>query len=219
MTTPLAAIFDMDGVLVDSYDAHLESWAAVGREEGVTITAEQFATTFGRTSRDIIRAFWGVTSDAAVAHLDDRKEAAYRDIIRGAVPVMPGADELVQALHDDGWRIAVGSSGPPENVHLALEALRTHACFDAAITGRDVTHGKPDPEVFLLAASALEVDPERCIVFEDAPAGIEAAHAAGMACVGLVSTGRTLEELAAADLVVTALDDVDVSRLRGMLDA
>jgi len=210
MNDKLAIIFDMDGVLVDTYQAHFESWRAVAAEEGLTVTEDQFAPTFGRTSREIIAALWTEHryDDDEIARLDDRKEAAFREIIRVRFPAMPGATELLRSLDEAGFALAVGSSGPPENIELVLDGLGARAMFEAIVTGRDVTRGKPDPQVFLLASQRLGVSPERCAVIEDAPPGVAAANAAGMASIGLVSTGRTRELLAAADLVVDFLGEL-----------
>ncbi len=186
-------IFDMDGVLIDSYRAHFESWRMIAEQEGLKITEPQFAKTFGRTSREIIAALWGerTCDEAKIAELDRRKEAAFRNLIRDAFPIMPGAVELLDRLHAEGFLLAIGSSGPPENVALTLDRLGRPTLFSAVVTGMDVTRGKPNPEVFLLAAERLGLPPGRCVVVEDAPAGVEAAHAAGAKAVGLASTGRT----------------------------
>ncbi len=210
MNSELAVIFDMDGVLVDTYRAHFESWLAMARPEGLDFTEAEFAPTFGRTSREIIAHFWGDGryDDRGIAELDDRKEAAFREIIAGEFPAMPGVNGLLESLHDAGFRLAVGSSGPPENIDLVLERLDAKRLFDAVVTGMDVTRGKPDPQVFLTAAARLGVDPVRCAVVEDAPAGVTAANAAGMVSIGLASTGRTRESLAEADLVVDTLGEL-----------
>lgn len=218
MNDACAAIFDMDGVLVDTYRAHYESWLEMARPYGFSFTEGQFAETFGRTSREIIAHFWGEgrLSDDEVAAMDEQKEAAFRRIIEREFPAMPGAEALIEALHADGIRLAVGSSGPPENVALVLGRLHARERFDATVTGRDVTRGKPDPQVFLIAAERLGIGPARCVVIEDAPAGVAAARAAGMASVGLVSTGRRREELREADLVVDALTELSPERLRAL---
>src|SRR5205814_1779837 len=117
-------IFDMDGVLVDSGRAHQESWQSVGRELGRHISDEEFRSTFGRSSRDIIRILFGDEfRPEDVKRIDDRKESLYRDIVRGRMPVMAGAVELLRSLKQAGFRLAVGSSGPPENIALVLESL------------------------------------------------------------------------------------------------
>jgi beta-phosphoglucomutase len=212
-----AVIFDVDGVLVDSYRAHLESWVRVAREHGLEITEEQFAKTFGRTSREIITEFWGDDLSAErMRAVDDRKEAFYRELIRADFPAMDGASDLVRALHEAGFLLAVGSSGPPENIVQSLEGLGCRDAFEAVVTGRDVTRGKPDPQVFLIAAERLGVEPAACVVIEDAPAGVAAARAAGMCCVALLGTA-TAERLAAADLVVASLRELDASRIGALL--
>ncbi len=220
VTSKWGVIFDMDGVLVDSYQAHFASWQMMCRENGLQISREQFEATFGRTSREVIRFLWGEDlSDADVARWDARKEALFRKLCNQNFPVMEGAVELMDALYAAGCLLALGSSAPPENVEQALDGLQRRACFRGVITGADVKRGKPDPQVFLLAAERLNLPPSRCIVIEDAPAGIAAAHAAGTACVGLVSTGRTRAELSKADWVVDHLSELDVDSLQQLLPA
>jgi beta-phosphoglucomutase len=215
-----AVIFDVDGVLVDSYAAHFESWREVLAEKGLELTEADFAQSFGRTSREIIAHFWGEgVSNAESRAIDDRKEALYRDIVRRSFPAMAGAVELIDGLRAAGLLLAVGSSAPPENVALSLDGLRRREAFVAVVTGRDVTRGKPDPQVFLLAAERLGVAPRRCAVIEDAPAGIRAAEAAGMASVALVGTAPAGELLAAgARLAVGSLRELSAARLRALID-
>jgi beta-phosphoglucomutase len=215
-----AAIFDMDGVLIDTYHAHFQSWLSMARRAGLSFSEAEFAPTFGRTSREIIAHFWGGgrLSDAEIAALDGEKEAAFREIIAHDFPAMPGVHKLLTDLNNADWRLAVGSSGPPENVDLTLDRLGKRDLFSAIVTGMDVTRGKPNPQVFLLAAKRLGVPASRCVVIEDAQPGIAAAQAAGMAAVGLVSTGRTREELAAADLVVDSLAGISPQVLGELID-
>jgi beta-phosphoglucomutase len=211
---PQAALFDMDGVLIDSYRAHFESWRRTADERGRVYTEEQFAAGFGRTSREVIAEQWESAgqgerlSDEQIARIDERKEALFREIIAADFPAMPGAVELIAVLVEAGFRVAVGSSGPRENVQLAIERLGIGKLLSAVITGHDVKHGKPDPQVFLLAAERCGTAPNRCVVIEDAPVGIEAARRGGMHVIGLASTGRTVAQLQAADLVVTSLHDL-----------
>lgn len=214
-----AVIFDMDGVLVDSGPAHFESWRVLARERGLEVSDEQLAGQFGRASRDIIRALFGADlPDDEVARLDARKEAIFRDLIRGRCPAMPGALSLVKRLRRAGVPLGLGTSGPPENIDLVLDELGLRDDFAAVVSGMDVRHGKPEPDVFLLVASRLGVLPGGCVVIEDAPAGIEAAQRAGMGVVALAST-HPPESLGPADLVVTSLDEVTVERLEGIVRA
>jgi beta-phosphoglucomutase len=211
-----AVIFDVDGVLVDSYDAHLESWVQLARRTGITFTEHHFAHTFGRTSADILRAYWAgstLLTPSRIRELDDEKEAIFREIITESFPAMPGAAQCVRELHGAGILIALGSSGPPENIHLVSEALGITDLLSAVVTGRDVTAGKPDPEVFLIASQRLGIAPMHCAVVEDAPAGIEAAIAANMMAIGFPSKGRTRAELSNAGAQTTAPRLTDIARL------
>jgi beta-phosphoglucomutase len=203
-------IFDMDGVLVDSYAAHWESWRQLGQTAGFDMTEAQFVATFGRTSREIIAEFWPhlATTRAQVAALDQQKEELFRAILAADFPAMDGAVELVDALHAAGFALAVGSSGPPENVALVLDKLKRQKKFAAVVTGMDVTRGKPNPQVFQLAVQQIGLAASRCLVIEDAPSGVAAAKAAGMKCIGLASTGRDPRSLRQADRVVSSLREV-----------
>ena len=181
-------IFDMDGVLVDSGPAHIASWRALAGKHGVEMSDEEFASSFGQTSRDIIRKLWGAqVSDDDVRRFDDEKEAAYREIITGNVPLSPGAREMLTALRKDGCVLREAELGP---------------FFAAAVTGFDVKTGKPAPDCFLLAAGRMGLLPENCVVVEDAPVGILAARAANMQPIGFVGT-HPAERLRQAGAVVT----------------
>jgi beta-phosphoglucomutase len=216
-----AAIFDLDGTLVDSYDAHFEAWRLISARHGVAVTVDDYYSHFGRRNEDLLRSCWlragrgELTHDQIVA-LDDEKEAEYRAIVAARFPIMEGARELVASLRADGFRTAVGSSGPPLNVQRAIQGLELVAAFDAVVTGRDVKRSKPDPECFLLAAERLSIPPSRCVVFEDAPAGITAAKAAGMRCIAITSKGHTPERQSEADLIVPSVRDVTVAAVRAL---
>jgi len=212
-------IFDLDGVLVDSGAAHRESWTQLAAEAHVPMSDEFFAETFGQTNKDILTALFGrELPEAEWQRLGERKEELYREIVRGRVPVMPGAVALIEALRADGARLAVGSSGPPANIELCLDEMGVRRDFDVVVTGEDVTRGKPDPQVFLLVAERLGLGPERCVVVEDAVAGVEAARRAGMAAVALTST-HPRASFGHADLVVESLKELGAGRLRALVAA
>jgi beta-phosphoglucomutase len=217
----LGVIFDVDGVLVDSYRAHFESWRRMAHAVGLEMDEQQFAATFGRTSQDIIRQLWGkhLPPGTDVVALDDLKEAAYRDILRESFPAMDGASELLAALHRAGFRLAVGSSGPPENVELVIQQLHAERLFQASVNGKQVTHGKPHPEVFLTAAEKLGLAAGQCAVVEDAPAGIEAARRAGMAAIALTGTAERGKLAQRAHLVVDSLRDLSPRRIAKLIEA
>jgi beta-phosphoglucomutase len=219
MAERFGVIFDMDGVLVDSYAAHFESWRRLGAEVGFEMSEPQFVASFGRTSREAIAEFWPhlATTPERTAALDRRKEELFREILAADFPAMDGARELIDELHAAGFALALGSSGPPANVALVMEKLGRQEKFAAVVTGMDVTRGKPDPQVFLLAAERIGLAPPRCLVIEDAAAGVAAAKAAGMKCVGLASPGRDPAAVARADRVVASLRDIAVSEVLRLL--
>jgi beta-phosphoglucomutase len=210
-------IFDMDGVLVDSYQPHLKSWQIVAKEFGHELSEQKFAQTFGRVSAEIIHTNWGMgISDDEIARFDRRKEAVYRDLIRDAIPAVPGLHDLLPKLAADDARIAVGSSGPIENVEMVLTGLAIKKYFNAIVSSKDVTRGKPDPQVFLTAAERLGVPADRCVVVEDAPAGIEAAHRAKMKVVGL-TTSYSRDRISDADLICRDLSELSPEKIHTLL--
>jgi len=213
----IGVIFDVDGVLVDSARPHFESWRQLAREYGGTVTEEQFTATFGRTNRDIIPILFGEVSEARMQTLGDRKEEIYRDLIRESTPIVDGAAHLIRALHDAGVLLAVGSSGPRENVDLVLEAISARDLMSAVVSADDVTRGKPDPQVFTIACERLNLDPRRCVVVEDAPAGVAAAHAAGTRAVAVLMH-HPAEAFERADCVVSRLADLSVDQLISLVD-
>jgi beta-phosphoglucomutase len=195
-----AVIFDMDGVLVDSWSAHLESWQAMWAAEGVAYDGRRFARHFGRRAPDTVRLVLDEegrpAAEDVVQALAERKQQLFRERIARALPVMDGALELVRGLRARGVRVAVGTSAPRRNLELTLARLGA-GLFDATVTGEDVRQGKPAPDVFVETARRLGVAPELTVVIEDAPDGIRAAHAAGMRAVALLSYPRRLADFVA----------------------
>jgi beta-phosphoglucomutase len=215
--TKLAVIFDVDGVLVDSYGAHFQSWLELGKEFGNKMTEAVFISTFGRTSKEIIREMWGPDhSEDDLAAMYHRKEVLYREILLRDVPIMDGAVQLIDSLREAGFMLGVGSSAPPANVKLSLEKLGRAEFFSAVVTGADVTMGKPNPQVFLLAAERADVAPRNCAVIEDSVAGIAAAVAAGMKAIALTGTNPR-ERLGHAHLVVDSLNELTPEKIAGLI--
>lgn len=213
------AIFDHDGVLVDTLKLHQDSWVEMGRETGAPITAEIVLKTFGMTNAMILRMLLGDSlADAEVLAHSDRKEAKYRDLARGRIALMDGVRPFLDAMAAAGALLAIGSSGVRKNLELTVEECGLHGRFATIVAGEDVTRGKPDPQVFLLAAGRSGVAPAESIVFEDAPVGIRAAKAAGMLAVGVTSSHdeASLRE-AGADVVVPDLSHCDPRELLARL--
>ncbi len=200
-----AVLWDLDGTLVDSEEFHWLSWRDTMRPEGVELTYEQFLASFGQRNDRILPVWLGADVDAGrVQRIGDDKESEYRRLAEthGLTP-LPGAGEWVSRLKDSGWKQAIASSAPRLNVEMMLRVAGLEDCFDAIVSADDVTIGKPDPQVFLKAAEKLGVPPPRCIVVEDAAAGVEGARRAGMRSIGVTKNARL-----AADLFVKSLADL-----------
>lgn len=193
----VAVIFDMDGVLVLSEEAHWQSWLEAARTRGVELSYAAFKTCFGRVNPDCIPILFGPRFAGEAVAIADEKEAAFRRIVRSNVPLVPGVVDFLLGLSKLGARLGVGSSGPPENVKALLEGGNIAHFFDATVDGAQVERGKPAPDVFLIGARRLEVVPQRCAVIEDAPVGIQAAVAAGMLPIGVTTTHPEAELRAA----------------------
>ena len=212
---PVLAIFDHDGVLVDSLQLHQDAWLEMGRQTGLTLTPAFIHETFGMTNPSIFRRLLGDdVSDEVMARLGGIKEDCYRDAARGVLGLMPGVRELLDDLTAQGARLAIGSSGVLPNLELTVSQCGLSGRFAAIASLEDIRRGKPDPEVFLVAAKKSSVSPSRCVVFEDAPVGIQAAKAAGMWAVGVCTTHppASLAE-AGADEVVASLVDYPAAAL------
>ena len=208
-----AVIFDMDGVLVDTAEAHCALWQRLAADFGIEISRARFLKSFGRPTREIIRMrFPDHLTDEDIRRLAESKEAHYRELAAGTVKLIPHALDLLGRLQQAGIAMAVGSSAPPENVEQILDLFSLRRFFRTAINGGDVSRGKPDPEVFLLAAARLGVNPARCAVIEDAPAGIQAARAAGMTAIAL-TTSHPADAFPHAHRVVDSLADLRPGQL------
>jgi beta-phosphoglucomutase len=212
MTRAVGVIFDMDGVLVDSAEAHRQAWQQLGDEVGTPFSTALFRQTFGQRNASIIPIWFGTSgmgeiTSARIEELAERKETLYRALVRrDVVRIYPGVSMLFANLRTHGARVAIASSGPRENVSLLIEVIGVRDAVDAVVASEDVTEGKPHPEVFVKAAELLSVDPRFCAVVEDSVHGIEAAkHADMLAVAVLTSTARAALLAAGADVIV---DDV-----------
>ena len=213
--TVQAVIWDLDGVIIDSADEHRRAWQRLAREEGISLTDADFWATFGKRNDDIFAILWGPLSPEELRRLADRKEAYFRELIRETAAPLPGAMELMQSLHEAGFSQALASSAPIENIQLISDVLGLERYLSVLVSGETVPRGKPAPDIFLKAATELGVEPARCLVIEDAVAGVEAAHAAGMRCIA-VAGNRDLPGLRKAELMVRSLVEVDVERVRAL---
>ncbi|MDC0715129.1 HAD family phosphatase [Stigmatella sp. ncwal1] len=193
MTAPprlLAAIFDMDGTLVDNMRFHSEAWVSISRRLGVEATAERFEREFaGKKNEEIFPLLLGrpVPSEE-LALLALEKETHYRTLYTPHLALMRGAEDFIARLRAAEVRLAVATASPTENRQLVLDGLGIRSTFARVVGAEEVVHGKPAPDIFLAAARDIGVEPAACVVFEDALNGIRAARAAGMMAVGITST-------------------------------
>jgi HAD superfamily hydrolase (TIGR01509 family) len=192
----------MDGVLVDNKLFHREAWRRLAREEGLALTDPEFwRLAIGRPVEEAVcRVLGRELGPAEARRLAARKTALYHELADGHAPAVPGVVEFVRALAAAGVPRALATSAVPESAMRTLEALGLEGAFPVRVTADDVRLGKPDPEVYLTAAARLGVQPARCVAFEDAPVGVEAARRAGMPVVGL-TTAHSADELHAAGAV------------------
>jgi len=212
----LGVIFDMDGVLVDTGWAHRQAWHDLAEKEGLDISEEFFRRTFGMQNAAILPMLRPGISTQEMERLSDWKEQHYRDLMKEHLELAPGAGALLKDLKRHGFRLAIGSSAPPENLNLFWDRLSLAKWFDGRVTKEEITRSKPAPETFLRAAEKIRLAPACCAVVEDAVPGVQAAKAAGMPVVA-VTTTRAREDLAQADRIVDSLSELRASDFLALL--
>jgi HAD superfamily hydrolase (TIGR01509 family) len=202
-----AVLWDMDGVLVDTAEYHFQSWKVSLEELGITLNREDFIKTFGMNNAGILEIVFGRKPEPdELNRIDIRKESLFRDLIKGKAEPLPGVLFWLRQFKDWGVKQAITSSAPPENIEFLVNELMIKEYFNVLISGSDLP-GKPNPDVFLKAASHFRVLPENCIVVEDAVAGVEGAKRAGMKCIA-VTTTNPAGALEKADLILDNLEDL-----------
>ena len=209
-------IFDMDGVLVDNRDAHIEAFEIICRKYGVPFDREKFMPTFGMTNDLILeRLMPEVIKTTDWKKIAVEKENIYREIFERTIAPAKGRVDFLKALKKEGYKTAVGSSGNTPNVNFVLDRCGIAGYFDAIANGDMITRGKPDPEVYLLAAKKLELAPGECIVVEYAPVGIRAARSAGESVVAIASTFRR-EDLSDYDILIDDFTQITPEDIRNL---
>jgi beta-phosphoglucomutase family hydrolase len=212
------AIFDWDGVVIDSSTQHEKSWELLSGETGKPLPPGHFKRGFGKKNEAIISEILGWSQDSEeIQRLGDRKEELYRKLVgQAGMIILPGARELLTALRAAGVPRALGSSTPRKNLDAIFASTGLGEFFEAVVSADDIVNGKPAPDVFLKAASLLGIPPRSCVVLEDALFGIEAAHRAGMKVVA-VATTNPLGLLGHADRAVESLEEINVEDLRALV--
>jgi HAD superfamily hydrolase (TIGR01509 family) len=212
----MGVIFDMDGVLVDTGWAHRQAWYDLARKEGLAMSDEFFRRTFGMQNAAILPMLRPGICAPEVERLSDWKEERYRQLVQERLELAEGAEALLKDLKRHGFRLAIGSSAPPENLDVFWYRLALGDYFDARVTKEETTESKPSPQTFLKAAQKIGLPPACCAVVEDAVQGVQAARAAGMPVVA-VTTTRSREDLAQADRVVDSLSMLAASDFHALL--
>ena len=209
----LGFLWDLDGVLVDTGEFHYISWIETLPKFGLHMTREQFVATFGMNNTGVLTSLLGyIPTSEYVTEVGGMKEEAFRSAVKGHGKLLPGVQHWLGTLHRLGIRQAVASSAPIENVTALVEETGIRLYFQALVSALGKP-SKPDPWVFLTAAEKIGVLPQNCTVVEDAIAGVEAAHRAGMRCIA-VTTTHPRDELKQADIVIDTLESMKIDDLK-----
>lgn len=222
MSAPaIGAIFDWDGVIIDSSAAHEHSWDLLAADEKRVLPPGHFKAGFGRKNQFIIPNIlkWADAADTAeIARLGARKEELYREILKTTgIQALPGVRELLEGLRAAGIPCVVGSSTPRLNIEHVMTLAKLHGFFADIVSAEDVSHGKPHPEVFLKAAVKINRIPAKCVVFEDAFVGLEAARAGGFKSIGVGTTNSVESLQGKCDLALISLSDICTDQLVDLL--
>lgn len=206
-----ACIFDLDGVVVDTAKYHYLAWKELAQELGFFFSEKENERLKGvsrMASLEILLEVGGIqATEEEKNRMAEKKNRRYLEYITRMTPeeVLPGVKPFLEALRKNGIKVALGSAS--KNAKIILQQTGIAPLFDAIADGTNVSKAKPDPEVFLKAAELLGVSPQECLVFEDAVAGVEAAHRGGMRCIGVGNA----ETLVMADAVIPGFQQVEVA--------
>ncbi|MCK9526801.1 MAG: tRNA (adenosine(37)-N6)-threonylcarbamoyltransferase complex dimerization subunit type 1 TsaB [Dehalococcoidales bacterium] len=211
-----AVIWDMDGVIVDSAEHHLQAWKEAFKPLAVDFEEEYFRHTFGTSNDSIVAGMNLNLSPEQAKAVISAKETLFRQMVSAGIEPLPGAIDLIIGLKKRKISMAIASSAPQDNIRCILKALGIRQYFRVLVGEEDITRGKPDPEVFLTAARKLGVDPGKCLVIEDALQGVSAAKQARMACLA-VATSNPAVTLQEADFVVESLACINTDELLGLI--
>jgi beta-phosphoglucomutase family hydrolase len=222
MRRPKALIFDMDGTIVDNMRWHAVAWLALFEDQGCPTTEEEFYKTAGFTSAEVVRHFISPDlPEEEVRCLARQKEFLYRFLYKDHIKPVPGFRRLLKDARSHGCKVALATAAGDRNIRFTVHHLQLEDAFDAIAGASEVQRGKPEPDIFLLAASKLGVDPTDCVVFEDGRPGVQAARRAGMGSVA-VATVHSLEELQAwpeVDWAIRDFREVTIPKLAHVLPA
>lgn len=206
-----AAIFDMDGTMINNMAFHKKAWKEYFKRKGIDLTDEDFKKKIsGANNAKIFENMLGrAPTPEEVRKYGYEKETIYREIYAPEIREVEGLHNILHQLKEKGLKIGIATTAIEPNRDFALDALGLHGQFDVIVGDEHVIHGKPDPEIYLLAAEQLNVQPENCIIYEDSPPGIQSAKSAGMKVIALL-TSHTPEDLFGADYIVKDFSQIEL---------
>jgi len=194
-----AFLFDLDGVIIDSSEFHKQSWVVLMSSKGINFSEEDFKITFGKRNEEILKDYFPDLPESEIKKMSYEKEELYRKLAKGNIKPIDGSIDTLRLIRENGFKIALVSSTPKENIDFIFKELKLDNFFDAVVSGTDIKQGKPNPECYLVAAAKLGVKPQRCYVVEDSEHGLEAGKRSGTKCIGITTTHKKLKN---ADIVV-----------------
>lgn len=213
----IAALFDMDGVIVHTNPYHKKAFKIFLDKHNVSLTDEELKEhVYGRTNAEIFPyIFKDEYTEEKGEEWADEKESLFRELYKDDAKPVPGLINFLEELKNEGIKSAVGTSAPKENLDFIMDALDLRNYFDAFLHSADVTEGKPNPEIYLKASDRLNVHPDSCVVFEDSVAGVKAGLNAGMKVVAVAST-HSADEFEGADLVIADFEEISIHQLSSL---
>jgi beta-phosphoglucomutase family hydrolase len=212
---PAAVIFDMDGTLVATTEADFLAWQKLFSTHGRSLSFDEYFPLLGKKSSDVVHHILGLHGHEATVAMH-KKMVFFEEIVKEkGIDMMPNAEQLLKALQAEHIPIALATSSRVMKMKLVMKTADLDKYFNVVVTGEEVAIGKPGPDIFLLAAKRLNVDPAQCVVIEDAASGVAAAKAAGMKCVAVTNTHHE-RDLQEADLVVNDLSELSLSKISGL---
>ncbi len=205
-----AAIFDMDGTMINNMDYHKKAWKEFAKRHGFEFTDEEFKEKFsGKKNDQIFTGIFGSSlTHNQINDYTEEKESIYRELYAPEIKAVVGLTDAISSLEKNGKKLAVATTAPKGNRDFGFKALDLENTFDIILGDEHVVNGKPNPEIYLETAKKLNIDPSRCIVFEDSPPGVEAGKRAGMTVIGILTT-HSEEDLKNADYLVNDFTQID----------
>jgi beta-phosphoglucomutase family hydrolase len=220
MNQPLALIFDMDGVIADTGDFHEQAWFAFCENHNIRIDSKLFRNIlFGMSNRETLKILFSrkLPNDESDKYVDE-KEKHFRNLAAKAVKPLKGLNKFLEEAGTAGFKMAVASSAPLENIIFILEKTETGKYFDQITSADEILTSKPHPEIFLKTAAKTGYQPADCFVFEDSFAGIQAGNSAGMKVIGVASTHK-IDELSNTIFNIHNFDEINIQKLHHLFEA